>query len=284
MRNRYRLRTRPAYPTNLEAELVRLLLDMIKKYQREVEWRLNEIGYIRTDSAFSDLFDSLRETWGRIVNTAKPLIERIINRVERFQLFQWQKQIGEYNSLVPINQQRGFLQFGDMTGIIQSSVEQAVLLIRDLGNRHTDQISILVMDALANGVHPRVLSKQLRQQFRVTKKRADLIAVDQIGKAYGALTRARQVQHGIEEYEWITMLDDRVRPSHRARHGKIFSWDSPPADGHPGQPIRCRCVAKPVFGDRFGLNAIELAEDQAEEQARLARLQQQLDRIARMNA
>lgn len=47
-------------------------------------------------------------------------------------------------------------------------------------------------------------------------------------------------------YIWRTRLDDKVRPSHAANDGKVFSWDSPPSTGHPGDDYNCRCWADPV--------------------------------------
>lgn len=84
-------------------------------------------------------------------------------------------------------------------------------------------------------------------------RRAELIAVDQIGKWHARLDELRNKDLGVEEYIWRTAQDERVRgpggkypravPSHRAREGKRFRWDTPPAegkgDGHPGRPIRC---------------------------------------------
>lgn len=76
--------------------------------------------------------------------------------------------------------------------------------------------------------------------------RARLIARDQTGKLFGNLSKERQQGIGIEKYLWGSVRDGAVRDSHRARDdGKtLFSWDKPPEDGHPGQPIECRCVAK----------------------------------------
>jgi len=46
---------------------------------------------------------------------------------------------------------------------------------------------------------------------------------------------------------WRGILDARERPEHVAREGKEFSWKNPPDDGHPGEPINCRCTAEPVL-------------------------------------
>ena len=91
------------------------------------------------------------------------------------------------------------------------------------------------------------LADYIENQARIESNRAVLIASDQVGKLNGRLMRYEQQRAGITHYRWETMQDSRVRPSHRERQGEIFSWEEPPADGHPGEAIRCRCVADPVF-------------------------------------
>lgn len=46
-------------------------------------------------------------------------------------------------------------------------------------------------------------------------------------------------------YVWRTRQDAKVRPAHRENDGHIFSWDDPPATGHPGESRNCRCEAIP---------------------------------------
>lgn len=50
-------------------------------------------------------------------------------------------------------------------------------------------------------------------------------------------------------YRWRTKQDDRVRPEHRARHGRLFSWVYAPEGGHPGEDYGCRCWAESVHDD-----------------------------------
>lgn len=91
------------------------------------------------------------------------------------------------------------------------------------------------------------LNEYIENQARIESNRAVLIASDQVGKLNGRLMRYEQQRAGITHYRWETMQDSRVRPTHRERQGEIFSWDEPPSDGHPGEAVRCRCVADPVF-------------------------------------
>jgi hypothetical protein len=50
-------------------------------------------------------------------------------------------------------------------------------------------------------------------------------------------------------YRWRSLNDDRVRPEHLARHGRLYAWAYPPEDGHPGEPYGCRCKADDVQND-----------------------------------
>ena len=61
------------------------------------------------------------------------------------------------------------------------------------------------------------------------------------------LTQVRLKAVGVKRYIWETMRDDRVRPTHRTKEGKIYSFDNPPADtGNPGNDFNCRCKARPL--------------------------------------
>lgn len=111
-----------------------------------------------------------------------------------------------------------------------------------------------VRQAHRNGLRVEELRSRLVDRFSVSRSRAQLIARDQILTLNSQIHRQRQKAVGVTEYTWITSRDERVRSEHQRRHGKVFSWDAPPSDGHPGEPIQCRCVARPKFSDsdQFG--------------------------------
>lgn len=80
------------------------------------------------------------------------------------------------------------------------------------------------------------------------QSRYEFIARDQTSKLIGELDRLRQQQIGVDEYDWATSADERVRPTHRSKNGKRFRWDEPPPEtGHPGEDYQCRCVARAVI-------------------------------------
>jgi uncharacterized protein with gpF-like domain len=91
-----------------------------------------------------------------------------------------------------------------------------------------------------------------------TKKQARLLVRDQWHKVTSTVQETQHRSIGGTQYIWRTARDERVvgnptglyphwnrqHGDHYARDGKVYSWDKPPADGHPGNPIGCRCFAQ----------------------------------------
>ncbi len=140
---------------------------------------------------------------------------------------------------------------------LKAAADQNAALITSIPAQYLEQVSNIVVGNMRSGMRPSYIEQQLVKQFGVTTRRAKLIARDQHAKIQGEITRIRQVNSGIKFFKWLTAHDERVRPSHVAvgnrdvGYGKgVFSWDDlPVVDGvptFPGQPINCRCVARPV--------------------------------------
>ena len=126
-------------------------------------------------------------------------------------------------------------------------------LITSIPEQYLLQVRNVVMQALRVGGSTDDLTAAVQRIGQVTESRAKLIARDQVGKALGQITKLRQQSLGVEEFEWVTAGDERVRDSHSALNGKHFRWDDPPTDAqtgekvHPGEAIQCRCTAIAVF-------------------------------------
>jgi hypothetical protein len=52
-------------------------------------------------------------------------------------------------------------------------------------------------------------------------------------------------------YIWRSRGDKKVRDSHASNNGKIFSYNTPPETGHPGQDFGCRCWAEPYGKNKY---------------------------------
>jgi len=140
-----------------------------------------------------------------------------------------------------------FTQAPDLSERLGVFVRQNVKLIKSLENDTLDQLEQTMLRHLRRGSSQREIRKDLQSRFDLSKSRASLIARDQVGKFFGELQRERQKSLGITEYIWRTASDERVRSTHQDRDGRKFKWSEPPSDGHPGEPIRCRCTAEPVI-------------------------------------
>jgi len=141
---------------------------------------------------------------------------------------------------------------------IDAAVLRNVGLVRGLSQDVVKRLSSKLLDVLTRGLNNREIEKIITTEFGMARRRAKLIARDQAASFNGDLNRIRQTAMGVTEYVWSTSLDERVRgnpegkypnarPSHWDRQGKVFKWSSPPSDGHPGQPINCRCTARAVI-------------------------------------
>ena len=125
--------------------------------------------------------------------------------------------------------------------------QQNVDLIKDLTTKAINDIKGIVTRNFAAGTTLRDITSDLKDRIGLTQRRAKLIARDQTSKLNGQLTQLRQTQNGIDKYVWVTAGDERVRPTHAANEGQTFSWNDPPATGHPGDDYNCRCIASPVL-------------------------------------
>lgn len=130
---------------------------------------------------------------------------------------------------------------------ITNFIHQNIALIKSLQTQSLSDLQGIVMRGFQQGTRPTDISAQLQKRYGVQKRRANLIARDQVGKLNGQLTQLRQKSAGVESYIWRTSLDERVRPEHRDREGQEFKWSEPPSDGNPGEPINCRCSSEPVI-------------------------------------
>ncbi len=167
-------------------------------------------------------------------------------------------QISRFNRLQVFRQLKGALGvdvFATELGVndfLEDWVSENTALIKSIPQQFHDRIGQIARDEFRQGSRAEVVESKIRELFPVTRNRAILIARDQSNKLNGQITRKRQTNLGIESYKWRTSQDDRVRPSHAEKEGRVIKWSQPPADtGHPGQDINCRCTAEPNFEDLF---------------------------------
>ena len=254
---------KPRYPHREELVYYRRLRYLVELVQHIVRrdivpvlpGLLDEVGPTRrTDSA--DDID--RAFAAAAAAAAKDLPEATIEaaaqstalRVTEWSADQFQRQV---ERVVKVN------LYDDSSGLaphLELFVSDNVKLIKSVAYGQLEDLKGVVTRGARAGLHHTEVQRQIQEQFGVTKRRAALIATDQVGKLNGELNALRQQNLGVRRYRWSTSLDERVRRSHRSLEGSIQEWARPPVvdprtgeRGHPGQPIRCRCSAIPIIDD-----------------------------------
>lgn len=138
-------------------------------------------------------------------------------------------------------------QSGPILDAMKAATKANIDLIKSIPEQYFEKLGEAVGKNMEAGMRFEDLAKEIERIGNVTESRAKLIARDQTSKMNGAFNEARQTSLGIDKYKWQTSGDERVREEHQANDGQVFSWNDPPATGHPGDDINCRCVAVPYF-------------------------------------
>lgn len=128
-----------------------------------------------------------------------------------------------------------------------------VARITNMNTERLDRIETILDEGY--GSRWETIAEKLEQQIEgVDERRAELIARDQVLTLNAQITRERMVAADIDSYVWTTSNDERVREEHEALEGQVFTWESggDPEEGHPGEPINCRCTAFPILPELEG--------------------------------
>lgn len=244
------------YPLAIEREYEQLLTAYADSLVEEVEARLPLLN-LRLDGIedipeSSGWFEDLRVWLLGFLGTGGtlPSIRQIMLATDRFNRQQFH---AVFRSVFGVDI---FTTEPFLADLLAAWEAENIKLIKSIPSQYLDQLHGRIVAAVRAGKPSKVISEVVRETFDLPRNRAKLIARDQIGKLNGQLTMARQRNIGVESYVWRTSLDERVREEHKAREGEKFKWDEPPKDGHPGNPINCRCSAEAVFPDLEDLKGV----------------------------
>lgn len=210
--------------------------------------RLSDFLRVRTDGLADDMFyviNGVRVEFTRVFSNTKTKSEAQ-ETAEQIQKHN-SKQIGKVlKTTLQLDLFRSEPWLKDQIDIF---VEQNVGLIKTVDERYFGEVQEAVFRGARTGSSVREIADEIRKRGEVSQSRAELIARDQINKFNGNLSELRQRDLGVTRYIWRTALDERVRVEHEKLEGKTFDWSNPPAEGHPGEAINCRCYAEPVLTD-----------------------------------
>lgn len=223
-----------------------LLLMWRKRFKDSLEsyqpWVRNPDGSLSGGIKKSPMTDIDAEYRGVVLYQAEKL-EKWVSRVDGWNA---KKVVTATSGAVGVNVSP-YMRLIDVQEALEAAIQSSVSLIGSMQADMKSKVEAIMFDAIANRRNKKYITDELAKALEITKKRARRIAGDQTHKLNIALTAQRNIALGIEEFVWVSRRDDRVRPLHRHYNGKVYRWNSPPADGLPGWSYNCRCVAKSVI-------------------------------------
>lgn len=246
------------YPLSYERSYAKLLRDYVRRKCKVIQAFLPELqDAVQSPSAVNARIEIVLDGIEKAVENAETMtnsIQHIFDLVSRYNQTEFdaimKSLFGTTLGGVP-QQPFSVRQDAEIDDLKEMWVSQNLDLIKSIDQQTLQRLKQAMTDAILNNVDKGLLTKYLTEELQkianLEENRAVLIGTDQVGKLNGTLSRYRQENAGIESYIWETCHDSRVRPSHADRQGHKYTWSNPPPGGHPGMPIRCRCVALPVI-------------------------------------
>lgn len=272
------------FPWSVDREYKSLLVNYVKSMDVQTRKRLKELDLMRQDAPgdWSEAVAALfLELLAAFLDDGQSVVARMPNMftsISKFNDKQWRLQVKAGTGLeigpsgaLPFNAtalgsvsnpQSVRAVFGMGVDVYRSEpwlrplqenwIAQNVTLIKSVPAQYLDQVQGAIRRGVMEGQSIKTISENLQKIEGITENRANLIAADQVAKANAALSEHRMTDLGITEYTWQTVHDERVRPAHAASDGDRLSFAKGNPKDHnlnPGQPVRCRCWARPVFPD-----------------------------------
>lgn len=202
-----------------------------------------------------DAADSLAT---RLFLTLTPTLRDWVLKVERAVRTRWARQVYSATSIDLTSR----LSILDVEGTVESYLAWNVDLVKDVSAQVKKRISDAVFSGLTERRPAREVAKQISEAVGMGRRRATLIASDQLSKLSGALADQRRIEAGISVWEWRHSGKRHPRKPHEARDGVYYSDDAtnvgksvggrlvnaPPERGdRPGQPPYCGCRSRSVL-------------------------------------
>lgn len=185
------------------------------------------------------MIEQLREEYQIDDDHAEKLAKDMLKKTRNFGIRQVDAQIAAIAGVNPN------LRYPRMESQLKAATRENVRLIKTIPDKYFGEVERVVHEGVLKGELTDRIEDKIDKASNKTTNNAKLIARDQVGKFLATTTKARQTQADIKHYYWRTVGDNRVRPSHEDFEGNRYSWEEGSPEGHPGEPIQCRCIAEP---------------------------------------
>ena len=249
-----RARNRSRYPYALEQTMKRAYTDFVETLKKVIDEQVSPAIEMGSLNAYYMAEARVMKVMGSYpTDGLKASVQRHAELLDGFNDRQFKKQL---RSALGVDV---FKSEPKLQELLKTWETSSLRLISTITPDHLDKLNGILSAGFRNGTSTRDLTAQVQDAIGVTTSRARTIARTTISQLNGELTKYRQTNIGIEEYDWAGVMDNRERASHVAREGMRYRWDSGPPGGlNPGMEVNCRCVGTPVFPDLKDIDALVL--------------------------
>jgi SPP1 gp7 family putative phage head morphogenesis protein len=230
------------YPKGLEISYKIELLRLIDAIESEFYKGVNSI----LDENFNkdDFLDDVKIFFDRLSVFAKEkvsliivgLTPRLINvvRLASNQVKNSLRDIEPYRSDL-IDNVEGFdlnlvnqlLPILELNELVRTSLSINIQLVKSIPIELLEDLSYIIEDGFRSRASLNELNKSITSKFNISRNRASVIARTEIAKLHSNTIRDEYLKLGMENYEWYTSNDERVRSSHKVLNKKICNWNDP---------------------------------------------------------
>lgn len=268
-------RSVPHYPESAEREFKRVTNGYIRLLKKCLMEELPGImDEYRREQRSDSRFDASLKLAEKVKNALIKVARELEQKLAKYKLNELVRKVAKLTKVNSLNEWKRVCE--DTLGIdllddyyngdfyedaLRRWVDENIQKIKSIPNDTLGSMQKIILDGFREGKTITAIQKEIQKEYSVTRRKAQLLARDQIATLNAQISKLQQEDAGCSKYKWSSSKDSRVRDCHRALDGKIFSWDDPPEmwyetksgrvytgrHCHPGEDIACRCVAIPVF-------------------------------------
>lgn len=265
----------PTYPHSAEREMRRVTNMYMKLLNQTIKDHLPAIMEMYKEERYGSVRqDDIRDLIDKVKQEIMLAAAELEQRLEKYGLYDLVAKIGKtvqasslrewkkcVKNTLGIDLMDDYYKGDFYEQILRRWIDENVLKIKSIPQNTLLEMQQIILNGFSNGETIRDITKEIQNEYNVTRSKARSLARDQIGTLNSQITKLQQQDAGCNRYRWSTSGDSRVRDSHKSLDGQIFSWDEPPEMWymtkkgikktgrrcHPGEDYACRCCAIPVF-------------------------------------
>jgi SPP1 gp7 family putative phage head morphogenesis protein len=143
--------------------------------------------------------------------------------------------------------------YSELKPFLNMRVNSNVSLIKNLKDDVCADLEKMIYANFEQGKTFKELANTMTERFGIDKRRATLIARNEIKNTNTQLTKKRMQQFNVDYAIWMTSKDERVRSEHLKFDNIIYEVGKGLRNTktnkfvEPGEEINCRCVAIPLL-------------------------------------